>query len=114
MKNKSFRVIALVVGAIGSILLLFMSAPEETQYTDKTTVDSLKQELRSMQEAYDLEVESLRDSIVMLKASKSKHLTKIIKLKESTNERITATNNANDTELIELLSDRYKDSLDVK
>tara|TARA_R110000868_G_scaffold268036_3_gene527283 strand:+ start:1529 stop:1810 length:282 start_codon:yes stop_codon:yes gene_type:complete len=87
---------------------------KEAPKANYNAIDSITDDEYAVQEFYDEEIESLRDSIIMLKSKILESRNTIKTLKSKKDEKVNDVANAGSNELLKFVTDRYKDSTSAK
>lgn len=120
--NNKLQILKVVGGIavfIAAVVGLFKyKGPDVTQQdynipstnTTTETVDSTEQK-QDIQEIYDAKVQSLQDSLIMLKFKLYDYENKITDTKNKSDEKVNTIISNDADQLVKFLSDRYKDSI---
>lgn len=96
---------------------IFKDHGNEQVDKNQAQVDSLRRvikEYAAKQLEYDAQIDSLNDSIVVLKHRIEINNSKIAELKNKANEKANTVSNFNSSDILKFLSERYSDTTSVK
>lgn len=117
VKFAQYLILGLVLVVMVYTVLLWRLTSfheKEAPKANYNAIDSITDDQYAVQEFYDQEIESLRDSIILLKSKILENRNTITTLKSKKDEKVNDVANANSDELLKFLTDRYKDSTSAK
>lgn len=110
-----------IVGSIGLFLTLIyglfkFKGPDVSQDQIQSTIEvdstnSVSNQQQDTQEQYDAQIQELNDSIIKLKFRLYDYEQLIQNTNDKTNEKVNTIVNTDAQQLVEFLSNRYKDSI---
>lgn len=117
VKFAQYLILGLVLVVMVYTVLLWRLTSfheKEAPKANYNAIDNITDDQYAVQEFYDQEIESLRDSIILLKSKILENRNTITTLKSKKDEKVNDVANANSDELLKFLTDRYKDSTSAK